>query len=121
MLVYNVGFKNSEGQQDETQLDIEKSGLYEVVVELMNLVLSLKDEMDIQEITDIDFVEDTEDGAYTAFAYVDGERENIADEAMFDNAGDAIEAAKSRNWDEVVNDLTGEVVWKREKQSKEKK
>lgn len=60
MLVYNVSFKNSKGQLDETQLDIIKSEPEEVHLELLNLILSLKDEMDIQEIVDVYFVEDTE-------------------------------------------------------------
>lgn len=51
-----------------------------------------------------------EDGSYTAFIY-DGCV--VVDEAMYDNKTEAIEFAKSRNWDEVVNDVTGEVVWKR--------
>lgn len=51
-----------------------------------------------------------EDGSYTAFIY-DG---CVVDETMYDNKTEAIEFAKSRNWDEVVNDVTGEVVWRRE-------
>lgn len=51
-----------------------------------------------------------EDGSYIALAYDGGV---VADEAMYDNKTEAIEFAKSRNWDEVVNDVTGEVIWKR--------
>lgn len=54
-----------------------------------------------------------EDGSYTAFAY-DGAV--IVDEAMYDNKSEAIEFAKLHKWDEVVNDITGEVVWKREEE-----
>ena len=52
MLVCNVGFINAYGEQDETQLDIEeRNRTDEEVIELMNLILSLKDEMNIKEIT----------------------------------------------------------------------
>lgn len=51
-----------------------------------------------------------EDGSYIALAY-DGCV--VVDETMYDNKTEAIEFAKSRNWDKVVNDVTGEVVWKR--------
>ena len=58
MLVYNIGFINADGKQDETQLNIEEHNrIDEEVIELMNLVLSLKDEMDIKEITYIDYLE----------------------------------------------------------------
>lgn len=58
MLVYNIGFINVDGKQDETQLDIEeRDRTDEEVIELMNLILSLKDEMDIKEITYIDYLE----------------------------------------------------------------
>lgn len=58
MLVYNIGFVNENGKQDETQLDIEEQNTTEEeVIELINLILSLKDEMDIKEITYIDYLE----------------------------------------------------------------
>lgn len=58
MLVCNVGFINAYGEQDETQLDIEeRNRTDEEVIELMNLILSLKDEMNIKEITDLDCLE----------------------------------------------------------------
>lgn len=58
MLICNVGFINTDGEQDETQLDIEgRNSTDEEVVELMNLILSLKDEMDIKEVTYIDYLE----------------------------------------------------------------
>lgn len=58
MLICNVGFINTDGEQDETQLDIEeRNSTDEEVVELMNLILSLKDEMDIKEVTYIDYFE----------------------------------------------------------------
>lgn len=45
--------------------------------------------------------------SYTAFIY---EEDGIA-AAEYDNKEDAIAFAKARNWDEVVNDNTGDVVW----------
>lgn len=58
MLICNVGFINTDGEQDETQLDIEeRNSTDEEVIELMNLILSLKDEMDIKEVTYIDYLE----------------------------------------------------------------
>ena len=58
MITYNVGFINTDGEQDETQLDIEeRNSTDEEAIELMNLILSLKDEMDIKEVTYIDYLE----------------------------------------------------------------
>ena len=58
MLICNVGFINTDGKQDETQLDIEeRNSTDEKVIELINLILSLKDEMDIKEVTYIDYLE----------------------------------------------------------------
>ena len=51
-----------------------------------------------------------EDESYTAFIYED-DGITTADLSTYDNEEDAIEFAKSRNWDEVVNDITGEVIW----------
>jgi hypothetical protein len=58
MFVYNIGFINENGEQDETQLDIEeRNTTEEEMIQLINLILSLKDEMDIKEITYIDYLE----------------------------------------------------------------
>lgn len=54
MLVYNIGFINEKGEYDETQLDVKQR--VEDGLELFNLILSLKDEMRIKEITYIDYV-----------------------------------------------------------------
>lgn len=61
MIIYNVGFINENNELDETQLDVKK-GIDEDF-ELINLILSLKEEMGIKEITCIDYVgrEDEED------------------------------------------------------------
>ena len=59
MLTYNVGFINADNQQDETQLDIEEYNSTEAeIIELINLILSLKDEMGIKKITYLDCVEE---------------------------------------------------------------
>lgn len=54
MLIYNIGFINENNEYDETQLDVKKG--IEEDFELINLILSLKDEMGIKEITYIDYV-----------------------------------------------------------------
>ena len=57
MLVYNVGFINEDNLEDETQLDVEEHNSEDAeMIELINLILSLKDEMCIKEITYIDCV-----------------------------------------------------------------
>ena len=58
MITYNVGFVNTDGVQDETQLDIEeRNSTDEEVIELMNLILGLKDEMNIKEVAYIEYLE----------------------------------------------------------------
>ena len=49
-------------------------------------------------------------GAYTVFAY---EGEDIKDETQFNNREAAITYAKATRADEVVYDLTGEVIYKK--------
>ena len=62
MLTYNVGFINADNQPDETQLDITEYNREDLeIIELINLILSLKDEMGIKEITDIKCVDDEEE------------------------------------------------------------
>lgn len=58
MVTYNVGFINIDGKQDETQLDVkERNSTEEEITELMNLILSLANEMGIKEVTYIDYME----------------------------------------------------------------
>lgn len=52
--------------------------------------------------------------SYTAFVYED-DGTTTADMATYGNKDDAVSFAKSRNWDEVVNDITGDVVWNKVK------
>ena len=57
MLVYNVGFINDNNEYDETQLDINEYNSEDAeMIELINLILSLKDEMGIKEVTYIEYV-----------------------------------------------------------------
>ena len=57
MLTYNVGFINVNDEQDETQLDIQEYNSEDAeIIELINLILSLKDEMGIKEVTYIECV-----------------------------------------------------------------
>ena len=51
-------------------------------------------------------------GSFTAFAYAD-DGVTTEDLSTYDTKEEAIEFARARNWDEVVNDNTGEVVWRR--------
>ena len=62
MLIYNIGFINENNEHDETQLDIELKGEPDAeIIEMINLILSLKDEMGIKEITYIDYVDEEEE------------------------------------------------------------
>ena len=57
MLVYNVGFINADGKEDETQLDVEEYNREDAeMIELINLILNLKDEMGIKEVIYIYYV-----------------------------------------------------------------
>lgn len=58
MDVFNIGFIDSNGVTSEVQLDIEKHDfMSDTMVELFNLILSLREEMDINEIIYIEEVE----------------------------------------------------------------
>lgn len=57
MKIYNVGFINNNNEKDETQLDVEEyNSECTEIIELINLILNLKDEMDIKEVTYIECV-----------------------------------------------------------------
>ena len=59
MITYNIGFINMDDKEDETQLDIAaRNREDEEIIELINLILSLKDEMSIKEITYVEFVKE---------------------------------------------------------------
>ena len=56
--VYDIGFIDLEDNPDETELDVEfSSDQTSEMVELFNLIMSLKDELGIKEITYIDKVQ----------------------------------------------------------------
>lgn len=59
-----------------------------------------------------DYYDERNNATYTAFLY---EELGIitADLSTYDSAEEAISFAKTRDWDEVVNDLTGDVIWRR--------
>lgn len=57
-------------------------------------------------------VDDEDEGSFTAFLYED-DGITTADLATYDTQIEAVAFAKSRNWDEVVNDITGEVVYRK--------
>lgn len=57
MLIFNVGFVNENDERDETQLDVNEYNSEDAeIIELMNLILSLKDEMGIKQVISIDCV-----------------------------------------------------------------
>lgn len=53
-----------------------------------------------------------DDGSYTAFVY---EEDGVTayDLATYDTKEDAINFAESCGWDEIVDDSSGEIVWRR--------
>jgi len=61
MMTVNVGFINSNKELDETQLDVKSANYLETeVVDLINIILSLKEEMDIVEVEYIECFEEEE-------------------------------------------------------------
>lgn len=101
LTVYRVGFNGN----DETEVDAENADealeLAKMVAKESNLHFSL------------DYIEVCSyiNESYTAFVYEEGAV--VADMSTYDNKTDAINYAKVAQWDEVVNDNTGEVVWRR--------
>lgn len=59
-----------------------------------------------------DAYNEVDEESFTAFIY---EEDGVTTEDLstYDNKDEAIEFAKRRGWDEVVNDCTGEIVWHR--------
>ena len=86
----------------------EEQELLDGVVNLLSEISSVADNL-----SEIYFEKINE--SYTAFIYEDNGY-LLEDESMYDNKQEAIEFAKARNWDEVVNDNTGEIVWRREQE-----
>ena len=98
------------------------------LIDILTETLSLNGDMNVVGIVDEKIYDDIEincpdedspayielykSDSFTAYAY---EEDGIVifDLATYDNQEEAIAFAKSHDWDEVVNDNTGEVVWRR--------
>lgn len=52
----NVGFINNDGISDETQIDVEKSTPEKENLEIISTILSLREEMNIREVTYLETV-----------------------------------------------------------------
>lgn len=66
------------------------------------------------ELIDGEEEEDEEDITFTA--YLRGEYNGVGfmeDESTYDSKEEAIAFAKARNWDGVMDDSTGEIIWER--------
>lgn len=101
LTVYRVGFNGNDETEVNAECEDEAVELAKMIARESNLHFSL-DYVEVCEYTQ---------QSYTAFAY--GEGAITADMSTYDNKTDAINYAKVAQWDEVVNDNTGEVVWRR--------
>lgn len=104
LAVYNSSIDVPNGLSFEDALRYAKEHLDEIPLGTLEYV-SGSDELDEENC-------DFKDESYTAFAY---EEDGITAEdlATYDNKDDAIKFAESHNWDEVVDDISGKVVWRR--------
>lgn len=50
--------------------------------------------------------------SFTAFIY-EGDGVTVFDMESYDTAEEAVTFAKRNHWDSVMNDATGEIVWRR--------
>ena len=58
-IIVNIGFLTTDGKEDETQLDLEAhNNILDEHIELINLLLSLKEEMDIKEVIYLDYLQE---------------------------------------------------------------
>ena len=104
LTVYRVGFNGN----DETEVDAESAD------EALELAKIIAKESGLH--FALDYIVACPDGgqSYTAFLYLRGEHGVVAtDISTHNNKTDAINFARLAGWDEVVNDNTGEVVWRR--------
>ena len=88
--------------------DLNKKALVALANEMNYEAVFLFEEMADR----LDAMLDENDETFTAFIYED-DGMTAADISTYDSMDEAIEFAKHHNWDEVVNDNTGEVVWER--------
>lgn len=68
--------------------------------------------IDFSDLEPIDGEDYIEEGSFTAFLYGD-DGITAEDISTYDSVEDAVSFAITRGWDEVVNDTTGEVVYRR--------
>lgn len=103
-------------------MNIEWDVDYEEDLKLLPIEIDIPDGMeDEEEISD--YITDVTGFCHKGYVLVDNEtftafvyEDNgiiAADLSIYDSKEKAVAFAKARNWDEVVNDVTGEVVWKR--------
>lgn len=61
--VFNIGFVNSFGEEDETQFNVPITDESTEIADLISMCLYMKDEMDMKEIIYVDYVgiEEVED------------------------------------------------------------
>lgn len=58
-IIVNIGFLTTDGKVSETQLDLEaRNNILDEHIELINLLLSLKEEMDIKEVRYLDYLQE---------------------------------------------------------------
>ena len=106
LAVYNSSIDVPDGLSFEDALRYAKEHIDEIPLGALEYV-SGSDELDEENC-------DLECESYTAFLY---ERDGVTakDLVTYDNQEEAIIFAMSYDWDEVVNDDSGEVVWARMK------
>ena len=95
---------DKENQED----DLNKKAILALANEMGYEAIFLFEEMADR----LDEMLDEVVGSYTAFLYNE-DGITAEDLATYETKDEAIEFAKHRNWDEVVNDETGEVVYRR--------
>ena len=104
LAVYNSSIDVPNGLSFEDALRYAKEHIEEIPLGTLEYV-SGSDELDEENC-------DLECESYTAFLY---ERDGVTakDLATYDNKEEAISFAESHNWDEVIDDISGKVVWRR--------
>ena len=100
-------FSRKMDKEDQTD-DLNKKALLALANEMGYEPIFLFEEMADR----LDEMLDDDEESFTAFIY---EEDGVTTEDLstYDNKYEAIEFAKRRGWDEVVNDRTGKVVWHR--------
>lgn len=102
---------------EDEDISFKKEVVYNALVKSWSASSSYRSEDVLLHLTVIinDAVEvEDEEGSFTAYIYED-DGVTPCDLSTYDMKQEAIQFAKQRKWDEVVNDNTGAIVWKREK------